>query len=216
MNAYFKLFTTNPPTVTKNIPPFSIVSLLFIIVLLIVAAFFALSAIKAWNSTKKATYKFERLFDTAFPIIAAVISLATAVILAVVNCKPTHQKVIASNAPQIEKAAIQQAHQEYPYVLTIKSSWISDESSHYLLKCKPNKGIVDMYKLKFDEDIDVAPKPYVKHVGYRALPISKSYSINDSTSYLHDKVIDEDCGDWNTPGQKPGNLLSLFENYLND
>lgn len=54
--------------------------------------------------------------------------------------------------------------------------------------------MVDLYKLKFRKN-----KPYIKHIGCRALTIKEKYSIYSSTSYFHDKVK-ENANAWNEPG----------------
>lgn len=194
MNAYIKLFTTNPPTVTKTISPhpwqnvFVIVALLFMAVVSVAFAIIAGSAIEKSNlKSKFKTFlnKGYMFFMMINFIVAAVASLISAVLLGISLNKPTHEQVVSPNAPRIEKAAIQQVHREYPYVLTISPSDDGDSPTRYLLKKKPHKAVADLYKLRFADD----SKPYIKHIGYRSLPATRSCSANNSTSYLHNKVL---------------------------
>lgn len=194
MNAYIKLFTTNPPTVTKTISPhpwqnvFVIVALLFMAGVSVTFAIIAGSAIEKSNlKSKFKTFlnKGYMFFMMINFIVAAVASLISAVLLGISLNKPTHEQVVSPNAPRIEKAAIQQVHREYPYVLTISPSDDGDSPTRYLLKKKPHKAVADLYKLRFADD----SKPYIKHIGYRSLPATRSCSANNSTSYLHNKVL---------------------------
>ena len=141
-------------------------------------------------------------------IVAIVASLISAVLLGINLNKPTHEQVVSPNAPRIEKAAIQQVHREYPYVLTIGPSDDGNSSTRYLLKKKPHKAVADLYKLKFTDN----SKPYIKHIGYRSLPATRSCSVNNSTGYLQDKVDDK-----NNPNrwEEPGKTLSGVEGLWN-
>lgn len=56
--------------------------------------------------------------------------------------------------------------------------------------------MVDLYKLKMGQN-----KPYIKHIGCRALTIKEIFSIYSSTNYFHDKVVDKNgTKSWEEPG----------------
>lgn len=208
MNAYTKLFTTNPPIVTKTIPPHPWYNVFAIVVLLFMAGVTATFAIIAGSAIEKSNLKskFKTFLNKGcmfFMMIGfsveAVASLILAVLLGISLNKPTHEQVVSPNAPRIEKVAIQQAHKEYPYVLTIGPSDDGDSPTRYLLKKKPHKAVADLYKLRFADD----SKPYIKHIGYRSLPATRSCSVNNSTGYLQDKVDDKNNPNrWEEP-EKP-------------
>lgn len=212
MNAYTKLFTTNPPIVTKTIPPhpwynvFAIVVLLFIAGLCITSAMVSGTAIEEPKSELKLKSKFKFFLDKGYMFFmmisftaAAIMVLILAVLLGINLNKPTHEQVVSPNAPRIEKAAIQQVHREYPYVLTIGPSDDGDSPTRYLLKKEPHKAVADLYKLRFADD----SKPYIEHIGYRSLPATRSCSVNNSTGYLQDKVDDKNNPNrWEEP-EKP-------------
>lgn len=220
MNAYTKLFTTNPPIVTKTIPPhpwynvFVIVALLFMAGVSVTFAVIAGSAIEKSNLKSKFKtflnkgYMFFMMIDF---IVATVASLISAVLVGINLNKPTYEQTVSPNAPRIEKVAIQQAHKEYPYVLTIGPSENSSGNKHYLLKRKPHKGLADLYKLRFADD----SKPYIKHIGYRSLPATRSCSANNSTSYLHDKVINNSKQGylWEKPGKVLSGIVGLLGSW---
>ena len=217
MNAYTKLFTTNPPIVTKTIPPHPWYNVFAIVVLLFMAGVTAMFAIIAGSAIEKSNLKskFKTFLNKGcmfFMMISfsveAVASLILAVLLGINLNKPTHEQVVSPNAPRIEKAAIQQVHREYPYVLTIGPSDDGDSPTRYLLKKKPHKAVADLYKLRFAD----YSKPYIKHIGYRSLPATRSCSINNSTGYLQDKVDDK-----NNPNrwEEPEKTLSRVEGLWN-
>lgn len=208
MNAYTKLFTMNPPIVTKTIPPHPWYNVFAIVVLLFMTGVTAMFAIIAGSAIEKSNLKskFKTFLNKGcmfFMMIGfsveTVASLILAVLLGISLNKPTHEQVVSPNAPRIEKAAIQQVHREYPYVLSIGPSDDGDSPTRYLLKKKPHKAVANLYKLRFADD----SKPYIKHIGYRSLPATRSCSVNNSTGYLQDKVDDKNNPNrWEEP-EKP-------------
>lgn len=111
--------------------------------------------------------------------------------------QPMQKILISPRAPRIEKAAIRQIHQEYPYTLTIKSN---DDINGivYLLKQKPHKAIAGLYKLKFTSK----DTPYVKHIGYRSLTATQSYSVENSTKYFQYEVTKRGTANWQQPNKQ--------------
>ena len=194
LNSYIKLFTTTPPTVIKVYATHPFES--FALILVVAAILLAIMVLCFYEDMRNAKGIVNKVIDLIAQALGGgliILSLLTSIFFVFERDNPIHKRVIASGAPKIERRAIQSAHKEYPYVLEIASS-NANSNTHYLLKHKPHKGMVDLYKLKFGQN-----KPYIKHVSYRALTIKENFSIYNSVSYFHNKVK-ENANAWNEPG----------------
>lgn len=98
-------------------------------------------------------------------------------------------------------AAIQKAHREYPYVVTITTGDQANNSTtthHYLTRKRPKHGAFYAYQIKLVEpagplgnttDNKTGEQIKLQTIGERALPVTAQHiSVQDSTSYLKHKL----------------------------
>lgn len=122
MKAYIKLFTTTPPTITKTYA-ISSSKKIFLALTLVVAAMLAVVMIlffdKCRHDSKNIMERTAYLLTQILGASLIVLAISTSAFLLFKIKNTTHQKVIASSAPKIEKRAVQAVHKEYPYVLEV-------------------------------------------------------------------------------------------------
>lgn len=90
--------------------------------------------------------------------------------------------------------AIQKAHREYPYVVTITTDDQANNSTtthHYLTRKRPKHGAFYAYQIKL---VETGEQAKLQTIGERALPVTAQHiSVQDSTSYLKHKLKEHTC-----------------------
>lgn len=199
MNTYLHLFYQSPSLVFSSRGKFWGWMCIGLIVLLIITVFIGLAL--SVDFAEK---------DSAHNLGCGTVLLVLPC-LCIASCRSwylAHSNYgLTAREARYRTAAIQKAHREYPYVVTITTGDQANDSTtthHYLTRKRPKHGAFYAYQIKLVEPADplgnttdnkTGEQIKLQTIGERTLPVTAQHiSVHDSTSYLKHKV--QKTTDW--------------------